>query len=290
MKKAKSSVKQGKRGLWKGHISFGLVSIPVQVMSAKEQKELHFSMIDPRDFSPVGYKYYNKHSGKDVKHNETVKGYEYKKGSFVVLNEADFKKANPIATQTIDIENFVHLDDIDPVFFDRAYYLLPLKGGEKAYGLLTEALHKSRKVAIAKIVMHTKQHLVALIPRGKFLLLELLHFAEDVKELSEIEDWKQDIRISKNPTQEVAMAERLIEDMTSTWDPNLYKDTYREDVMKRIKAKIKSGKAKEITPIEEVSEPEYAGAQVLDLMPLLKKSLAAKKTRNGKHKEKRVHH
>ena len=276
MKKAKSSVKQGKCGLWKGHISFGLVSIPVQVMSAKEQKELHFSMIDPRDFSPVGYKYYNKHSGKDVKHNETVKGYEYKKGSFVVLNEADFKKANPIATQTIDIENFVHLDDIDPVFFDRAYYLLPLKGGEKAYGLLTEALHKSRKVAIAKIVMHTKQHLVALIPRGKFLLLELLHFAEDVKELSEIEDWKQDIRISKNPTQEVAMAERLIEDMTSAWDPNLYKDTYREDVMKRIKAKIKSGKAKEITPIEEVSEPEYTGAQVLDLMPLLKKSLAAK--------------
>lgn len=276
MKKAKSSVKQEKRGLWKGHISFGLVSIPVQVMSAKEQKELHFSMIDPRDFSPVGYKYYNKHSGKDVKHNETVKGYEYKKGSFVVLNEADFKKANPIATQTIDIENFVQLDDIDPVFFDRAYYLLPLKGGEKAYGLLTEALHKSRKVAIAKIVMHTKQHLVALIPRGKFLLLELLHFAEDVKELSEIEDWKQDIRISKNPTQEVAMAERLIEDMTSAWDPNLYKDTYREDVMKRIKAKIKSGKAKEITPIEEVSEPEYTGAQVLDLMPLLKKSLAAK--------------
>lgn len=271
------------RGLWKGNISFGLVNIAVRVVSAREQKALHFTMVDPSNLSPVGYKYYNKNSGEDISHSNVVKAYEYKKGKFVILTEADFKRANPKATQTIDIENFVMLSEIDPVFFNGAYYLLPQKGSEKAYGLLCDALKKTDKVAIAKMVLHTKQHLVALMSRGKFLLLELLHFAEDVKELRELGDWKSEGAGAKSHTKEVSMAERLIEDMTSTWNPDEYKDTYRIDIMKRVKAKISSGKATELTE-DESSEREEAGSKVIDLMPLLRKSLERRKPhRSVKH-------
>ena len=266
------------RGLWSGNISFGLVNIAVRVVSAKEQADLHFTMLDPSNLSPIGYKYYNKSSGEEVARNKTVKAYEYKSGNYVILTDADFKKANPVATQTIDIENFVALDDIDPVFFDRAYYLLPNKGSEKAYQLLCQALLQSRKVAIAKIVLHTKQHLASLIPRGKFLLLELLHFAEDVKELRDLAEWNKDIPPAKNASKEGQRAERLIEDMTSRWNPDEYKDTYRVDIMKRVQAKVKAGKALEITKdFEAPSEQE--GSNVVDLMPLLRKSLETKWSR-----------
>lgn len=265
------------RGMWNGAISFGLVNINVRVVSAKEEKNLHFTMLDPTNLSPVGYKYYNKTSGEEVTHSKTVKAYEYKSGQYVIMTNADFKKANPKATQTIDIENFVMLDEIDPVFFDRAYYLLPNKGGEKGYKLLCEALHKSGKVAIAKIVLHTKQHLVALIPRGQYLLLELLHFAQEVKELRELGDWKKEIPESKNVTQEVKMAEQLIEDMTSKWNPSAYKDTYRDDIMKQVKAKVKAGKATEISDDFIEDDQDQDSTNVVDLMPLLRKSLASKK-------------
>lgn len=267
------------RGLWSGNISFGLVNIAVRVVSAKEQPDLHFTMLDPSNLSPIGYKYYNKASGEEIARNKTVKAYEYKSGNYVILSDADFKKANPVATQTIDIENFVALDDIDPVFFDRAYYLLPNKGSEKAYQLLCQALLQSRKVAIAKIVLHTKQHLASLIPRGKYLLLELLHFAEDVKELRDLGDWKKDLPPSKNANKEVQMAERLIEDMTSRWNPDEYKDTYRADIMKRVQAKVKAGKAMEITKDFETPNEEE-GSNVVDLMPLLRKSLESKRPRS----------
>lgn len=280
----------GKRGLWKGHISFGLVTIPVQLHSAKEQKEIHFKMIDPKNNGPVGYKYYNRSTGKELKQKETVKAFEYKKGNFVVFTSADFKQANPVATQTIDIENFVSLEEIDPVYFDRAYYLAPLKGGEKAYSLLCEALERSQKVAIAKFVLHTKQHLVSLIPRSGYLLLELMHFASDVREISELKDWRSNLKISKNAQQEVKMAERLIEDMTSKWNPEDYQDTYRDDILKRVKAKVKAGKAMELTEeSEEVSEREATSAKALDLMPLLRKSLESRKRRSPPTRQRVTH-
>ena len=156
------------RGLWNGAISFGLVNINVRVMSAKDKKDLHFTMLDPSNLSPVGYKYYNKTSGEEVTRSRTVKAFEYKSGKYVIMTDADFKKANPKATQTIDIENFVELEEIDPVVFEKAYYVLPNKGGDKGYALLCDALTKSKKVAIAKVILHTKQHLAALVPRGKF--------------------------------------------------------------------------------------------------------------------------
>lgn len=269
------------RGLWSGNISFGLVNIAVRLVSAREQKGLSFSMLDPSNLSPVGYKYYNKSSGEEVSRGKTVKGYEYKPGKYVLMSEGDFKKANPRATQTIDIENFVKLDEIDPVFFEKAYYLLPGKGSEKAYKLFREAMQKSRRVAIAKMVLHTKQHLVALMPRGEYLLCELLHFAEDVKELRELGDWKKEISHRGSSSKEVEMAERLIDDMTTAWKPDAYKDTYRADLMKRVKAKVKAGKATELT--EDFETPAASrGSKVLDLMPLLRKSLEAKKSRRRK--------
>lgn len=276
------------RGLWNGAISFGLVNINVRVVSAREKADLHFMMLDPSNLSPIGYKYYNKTSGKNVTRSQTVKAFEYKTGKYVIMTEADFKKANPKATQTIDIENFVKLEDIDPVFFEKAYYLLPNKGGNKGYALLSEALKKSKKVAIAKIVLHTKQHLVAIIPRGKFLLLELLHFAEDVKELQDLSVVKNEISDFKTKNPEIQMAEKLIANMTVSWKPSSYKDTYRMDIMKLVNRKVKAGKATEISnDFEEVAE--VSSKNVLDLMPLLKKSLSRKKT-SKKLKSKKVAH
>jgi DNA end-binding protein Ku len=286
-KKEHSSASQ--RGLWSGAISFGLVNIPVRLVSAREQKELRFIMLDPSNLSPVGYKYYNKSTGEEISRSKTVKAFEHKPHEYVIFTDADFKKANPEATQTVDIENFVSLDEIDPVYFEKAYYLLPNKGGQKAYQLLTDALRKSRKVAIAKIVLHTKQHLVALIPRGKFLLLEMLHFASDVKELNELGDMDEKVPATKAASPEMKMAEQLIDEMTTKWRPQQYHDTYRDDIMKRVEAKVKAGKATEITKDFEPKKGEEETAEVLDLMPLLRKSLAAGKSSSSTTHAKSAH-
>lgn len=290
-KKGKTKKKEPatQRGLWSGAISFGLVNIPVRLVSAREQKELRFIMLDPSNLSPVGYKYYNKSTGEEIPRSKTVKAFEHKPHEYVIFTDADFKKANPEATQTVDIENFVSLDEIDPVYFEKAYYLLPNKGGHKAYQLLTDALRKSRKVAIAKIVLHTKQHLVALIPRGPYLLLEMLHFASEVKELNELGTADENIPAAKAASAEMKMAEQLIAEMTTKWRPQKYHDTYREDIMKRVEAKVKAGKATEITKDFEPKTGEEETAEVLDLMPLLRKSLAAGKSshNNGKPSQRR---
>lgn len=269
------------RGLWSGAISFGLVNINVRVVSAKQKAELHFTMLDPSNLSPIGYRYYNKTTGDEVSRSRTIKAFEYKSGKYVVMTPADFKKANPKATQTIDIECFVQIAEIDPVFFEKAYYLLPNKGGEKPYALLCEALQKSKKVAIAKIILHTKQHLAAIIPREKFLLLELLHFAEDVKDLQDLEDWRAEVEYAKLASREVDMAEKLIADMTTNWNPSDHKDTYRADIMKLVKNKVRAGKATEISEDYEKRD-ESSPTQVLDLMPLLQKSLRRNKSLGAK--------
>lgn len=278
------------RGLWSGAISFGLINIPVRLVSAREQQELRFIMLDPSNLSPVGYKYYNKSTGEEISRAKTVKAFEHKPHEYVIFTDADFKKANPEATQTVDIENFVSLDEIDPVYFEKAYYLLPNKGGQKAYQLLTDALRKSRKVAIAKIVLHTKQHLVALIPRGPYLLLELLHFASEVKELNELAEVEDKLPAVKVATPEMKMAEQLINEMTTKWRPQQYQDTYREDIMKRVEAKVRAGKATEITKDFEPKKGEEETAEVLDLMPLLRKSLAAGKSSQSAHSNGRSSH
>ena len=158
--------------IWKGALSFGLLNIPVRLAKAEEERNLHFSMLDGKDLTPIKYKKINAITGKEVVFDRIVKGYEYKKNEFVIMTDTDFKAANVDATGTIDIESFVAQDQVDPIYFEKPYYLVPEKNAEKEYFLLCEAMKKSQKVAIAKIVITTKQHLAMIIARGDHLMLE----------------------------------------------------------------------------------------------------------------------
>jgi DNA end-binding protein Ku len=263
-------------GIWKGSISFGLLNIPVSLHTANETKELHFNMLDSKDFSPIKYRKVNANTGKEVPYDRIVKGYQYEPEQYVVVTKQDFQSANPKATQTIDIEDFVLLDEIDTMLFDKAYYLLPQKNGEKGYFLLRDALRHTKKVAIGKIVIRTKQHLGAVMAKGDYLILELLRFAHEVKEVHEV-NFLEDVNGKhRYNTRELKMAEELIKGMTAKWKPEKYDDTYYEDVMKRINQKIKQGKTHVIEQPEEEPTETVRPTKVVDLLPLLKQSLAEK--------------
>ncbi|HZO01291.1 MAG TPA: Ku protein [Burkholderiales bacterium] len=259
------------RGLWKGAISFGLVNVPVELHSAKKpSSELDMTMLDKRDLAPVGYKRVNKSTGKEVPWSEVVKGYEYKDDQYVVMSTEDFRRANPDAAKTVDILAFVELADIEPQYFDTPYYLKPEKRGEKAYALLRETLEKAGKAGIASVVIRTKQYLAALVAQEELLVLNTLRYADELKAPAEMEIPK--VRVTPK---ELDMALRLVEDMADEWHPEKYKDTYRDDLMKRIKEKIKAGETEEITEPEKERRAEK-GAEVIDLMSLLKKSVERK--------------
>src|SRR5690242_20365537 len=175
------------RALWKGAISFGLVNIPIEMYSAEDRKSFSFSMLDKRDFSPVGYKRYNKSTGKEVPWNDIVKGYEYEKGQYVVLSEEDFKQANPKATQTIDIRAFVDADEIPLEYYETPYFLAPAARGQKVYALLRETLKATHRVAVAEVVLRTTPHLGVVYPNGKALMFNTLRYEDELKDASGIE-------------------------------------------------------------------------------------------------------
>jgi DNA end-binding protein Ku len=270
------------RGLWKGAISFGLVNVPVELHSAqKKSSELDMTMLDKRDLSPVGYKRVNKATGKEVPWDEVVKGFEYKDDKYVVLSEEDFRRANPEASKTVDIQAFVELSSIQPQYFDTPYYLVPGKRGEKAYALLRETLKKAGKAGIATVVIRTKQYLAALIAQDQVLVLDTLRYADELKDVSELK-----IPEAKVTAKELDMAMRLVEDMSDEWKPEKYKDTYRHDLMKRIEEKVKAGETEEITEPEKERRPEK-GAEVIDLMQLLKKSVEKKQPKTKRAPKRR---
>jgi DNA end-binding protein Ku len=259
------------RGLWKGAISFGLVNVPVELVSAeKRSSELDLTMLDKRDFAPVGYKRYNKSTGKDVPWAEIVKGYEYEDGQYVVLSDEDFRRANVEASRTVEILAFIDAADIAPLYFETPYYLAPARRGEKAYALLREALEKAGKVGIATVVIRTRQYLAAVIPQGDLLVMNTLRYA---KELRDAKDLEVDFSKVKVTAKEIDLALRLIKDMEEKWRPEKYEDTYHEDLLKRIKEKVKAGQTEEIT---KPKKEKAAGAEVIDLMALLKKSVEGK--------------
>jgi DNA end-binding protein Ku len=259
------------RGLWKGAISFGLVNVPVELHSTKRRSsELDMTMLDKRDLAPVGYKRVNKSTGKEVPWNDVVKGYEYEDDEYVVMSPEDFRRANPEAAKTIDILAFVERADIAPMYYDTPYYLKPQKHGEKAYALLREALQKSGKAGISSVVIRTKQYLAALVPHDELLVLDTLRYADELKPPSGLE-----IPGARVAPKELDMALRLVEDMADQWQPEKYKDSYRADLLRRIKEKIKAGETEEITEAEK--QPRDAkGAEVIDLMALLKQSVEKK--------------
>jgi DNA end-binding protein Ku len=260
------------RGLWKGAISFGLVNVPVELYSAqKRSAELDLTMLDKRDMAPVGYQRVNKASGREVPWEDVVKGYEYEDDKYVVLSEEDFRRANPEASKTVDIVAFVEVRDIAPIYFETPYYLGPGKRGEKAYALLRDAMAKSGKAGIASVVIRTRQYLAALIPQGEALVLNTLRYHKELRTAEELEI-PEKLKGAKVSSKEIDMALRLIEDMADEWRPEKYHDTYREDLLKRVEEKVKAGQTEEITePEKEDKAPK--GAQVIDLMSLLKKSV-----------------
>ena len=270
------------RGLWKGAISFGLVNVPVELHSAKRRtSELDMTMLDKRNLAPVGYKRVNKATGKEVPWDEVVKGYEYLDDKYVVLSDEDFRRANPEAAKTVDIQAFVELADIAPQYFETPYYLIPGKRGEKAYALLRDTLKKAGKAGIATVMIRTKQYLAALIAQDELLVLNTLRYHDELKKASEFE-----IPDAKVSAKEMDMAMRLVDDMADKWQPARYKDTFKDDLLKRIEEKVDAGQTEEITePEKGAREPK--SADVVDLMSLLKKSIEKKPAKRASHGKKR---
>jgi DNA end-binding protein Ku len=275
------------RGLWKGAISFGLVNVPVELVAAqKRTSELDLTMLDKRDLAPVGYKRYNKASGEDVPWAQIVKGYEYKDGKYVVLSDEDFRRANIEASRTVEILSFVDLDEIPPQHFETPYYLVPGKRGEKAYALLRDTLEKAGKAGIATVVIRTRQYLAALIPQDEVLLLNTLRYADEVRDVEDL-DLPESLEKQKVTPKELELARRLVEDLAGKWEPEKYKDSYREDLLARVREKVKNGQTEEITEAEK--EPRAKSAQVIDLMALLKKSVEKKPAEKPRRRARRRH-
>jgi DNA end-binding protein Ku len=222
----------------------------------------------------------NEETGKEVAWEDTVRGYEFEEGRYVVLSDEDLQRASPEKTQTVDIIDFVDLEDINPVFFDKPYYLAPEKKGAKSYALLREVLRRTNKVGIATVVIRTKQYLAAVIAREKVLLLDLLRFDQEVRDPDEL-----DLPSGKEglTERELDMAERLVEGMVDEWDPERYKDDYTKDLMKMIHDRAKAGQLEEAPEAEPIERP--ARDNVVDLMALLKSSLDDRGGSKGGHKK-----
>ena len=266
------------RALWKGAISFGLVHIPVDLYTAVQEHDLDLSMLDRRDFSPVGYKRYNKKNGKDVDWDDIVKGYEYEDGEYVVLSDEDLKHANVEATGTIDIQAFVDAADVPLTYYEHPYYLAPSKGGAKVYALLRETLRRAGKIGIATVVIRTKQHLCALVCMDDKIVLNTLRFETEIRDSEDLKLPPVSLKSAGISDKELKMALSLVEGMAEEWDPSQYHDTYKEDVMALIKKKIKAGQTKTLTtPEPERKAPR--SSNVVDLVALLQDSLGK---RSGK--------
>ncbi len=260
------------RVVWKGAIVFGLVYIPVSLYPGARSNTLSFDMLDKRDAAPIGYQRINKKTGKPVEWENIVKGYEYEDGQYVLLTDEDFKQANPEATQTVEILAFVDAGAIDPQYFDTPYRLVPGKRGEKGYALLRETLRRTGKIGVAQVVIRTKQHLAAVMPVGEMLVLETLRYGDEILPATEFEFPPVKIKEAGVSDRELDMAARLVDEMTESWDPAKYHDTYREDLLSRIESKVQSGETQVVTPPQAEPRAE-GGGKVIDLMAALKRSL-----------------
>jgi len=264
------------RALWKGAISFGLVYIPVEMYTAVQEHDLDLTMLDKRDFSPVGYKRYNKNTGKEVSWGDIVKGYEYEDNEYVVLSDEDLKRANVEATQTIDIMAFVDAADVPLTYYETPYYLAPSRGGAKVYALLRETLRKSGKIGIATVVMRTKQHLCALVCVEDKIVLNTLRYATEIRESEELKLPPATLKAAGISDKELQMALSLVDGMSEEWKPEQYHDTYKEDVLALVKKKIKAGQTKTITAAAPEERAPKA-SNVVDLVALLQDSLGKRK-------------
>ena len=261
------------RAIWKGAISFGLVHIPVALVSATSSRGIDFNWLDSRSMDPVGYKRINKVTGKEVTQEHIVKGIEYEKGRYVVLSEEEIRSAHPLSTQTIDIFAFVGSEQIPLQNIDTPYYLAPDKRGGKVYALLRETLSKTDKVALARVVLHSRQHLAALMPLESAMVLVMLRWPAEVRSLDQLELGSEVTKpdLAKG---ELEMAKRLVEDMSADWTPEEYRDSFEDKIMALVEKKANEGKIEDVETAtgEEVRKT----ADVIDLTELLKRSLGGK--------------
>jgi len=257
------------RVIWKGAITFGLVHVPIVLHPATRVTRLDFDWIDKRDNSPVGYQRINKRTGKPIEAENIVKGYEYEKGDYVFLNDDDFKRANTAATQSIDVLSFVQASEVPLYYFDTPYYLAPDKRGDKGYVLFREVLRKSGLLALASVVLHSRQYLAAMLPLDDVLMLVTMRYADEIRDAGEL-DIPQG-KDSAPSAREMQMASRLLEDMTQPWDPEQYRDEYRDDLMATIEEKIASGRTHSLEEAEEA--PRRKSGKVIDLMSMLQRSI-----------------
>jgi DNA end-binding protein Ku len=263
------------RSMWKGAISFGLVHIPVEMYPAVSDKGLDLTMLDRRDFSPVGFKRYNKGNGKEVTWDDIVKGYEYTDGEYVVLSEEDLRRANPEATQTIDILAFVDAEQVPLLYYDQPYYLAPGKGGDKVYALLRETLRETGKIGIARVVIRVKQHLAALVCVGDTIVMNTLRYADEIRDAGDLKIPASDDKKAAISDKELKMAVALVEGMSEDWHPEQYHDTYREDVLALVEKKVAANETKSITMPGKEERPA-ASSNVIDLVALLQASIGKK--------------
>jgi DNA end-binding protein Ku len=263
------------RAIWSGAISFGLVNVPIKLFTATSQKDVRFHQLHDKDGARIQQKRVCSKDGEEIPMEHIVKGYEISRDKYVLITPEELDALDPKASRTIDILDFVDLDEIDPVYFDATYYMVPEKGAGKAYALLLEAMRKSKKVAIARVVLRQKQHLVALRPLKNALSMDTMLYADEVVSPETLEGLPEDVEVTDR---ELAMAQQLIDSLADDFKPERYKDDYRERVLEMIERKAAG---QEIV----VAEEEEEQAPVVDLMAALEASLAAAKTRREEPEE-----
>jgi DNA end-binding protein Ku len=262
------------RALWKGAISFGLVHIPVALHTATSDSGLDFDWLDKRSMDPVGYKRINKVTGKEITKENIVKGIAYEAGQYVVLSDEEIAAAYPKTTQTIEIESFVANTEIPFIYLERPYYIEPINKGQKVYALLRDTLLKTQRIGVARVVIQTKQHLAALVPSGPGLVLNLLRWGEDIRSWEDLALPPEGAKAAGLSERELAMAKQLVDDMTTSWDPKLFNDSFKQQIMALVERKAKEGKLEAVTQPDAADESQGGkSAQILDLTELLQRSL-----------------
>ena len=264
------------RVIWKGAISFGLVNVPVALYPASQEIGIDFDWLDKRTMDPVGYKRINKRNGKEIDRDDIVKGIKQGDGDYVVLSDEEIKAAYPVSTQTIEIEAFVQADEIPFTYLEKPYYLAPLARGEKVYALLRDAMVAAKVVGVARVVMHTKERLAALIPDGDALLLNTIRWAEELRPRDEIAFPAAGKGAAKPKEGELKMAVQLVRDMTGQWNPADYSDKFTAAIHVLAAQRLKAGQTEKVAPLEDAGTAA-ATSNVVDLTELLKRSLSTRK-------------
>jgi len=264
------------RPIWSGTISFGLLNVPVQLVTAeRSSSEISFRMLDGKDKKPIKYKRVNADTGEEVPWERIVKAYEYEKNNYVVIDDKDLKAAKPEAAETIDIEAFVDRADISPMYFEKPYYLVPAKKAEKGYVLLRDVLKRTKMVGVARVVLRTRQYLALLMPEGDALVLDLLRFADEIVPQDEI-SLPGAAKAHRVTPRELDMAEKLIESMHTEWQPADYRDDFEDRLHKMIDRRVKESGDATVRLKDEGKAPEHSATNVVDFMSLLQQSLKKK--------------